>query len=147
MDVPALQSQLPSLGPVTHLSCHLEQSNTGFPSFRFTSLCAPHNHQPNSSLLPTRGASRAMYPWKSSAHTQQGYSREKSFTKLTRSFCWGPVGFSGYVAAMLWRSVHEERPRASTSGGHSTFGFVVVCDLLVAALKVLMIDWFFDDVA
>ena len=28
-------------------------------------------------------------------------------------------GVSGYVAVMLWRSVHEARPRASTSGGQS----------------------------
>ena len=95
------QSQLPSGGPVRHLSSQREQSNTGLPSFTLTLLCARHSHCPKSSRLPTRGVSFAMYPWKSSAQTQHGYSREKSRTKLTRSDCCVRDGVSGYCAAML----------------------------------------------
>ena len=66
------QSHLPSGGPVLHLSSHLVQSNSFFPSFLFTSLCAPQSHIPNSPLLRTLGWSRATYPRKSSAHVQHG---------------------------------------------------------------------------
>lgn len=39
--------------------------------------------------------------------------------KLLVSVCNCGVGFVGYVAVMEWSRVHEERPRASTSGGQS----------------------------
>ncbi|PWI72557.1 hypothetical protein PCL_11180 [Purpureocillium lilacinum] len=116
------QSQRPSFQPVRHRSSHLEQSNSGLLSLRLTSLCAPHSHMPNSPRLPTRGASRPMYVWKSSAHTQHGYSLEKSLTKLNRSDCCPREGFSGYVAAIECSSVHELRPSTSTSGGQSAGG-------------------------
>lgn len=90
------QSHLPSFQPVRHRSSHLEQSNSGLPNLRLTSLCAPHSHLPNSSRLLTCGASRFRYPWKSSAQTQQGYSLENSPTKLRRSDFWPLDGCSGY---------------------------------------------------
>ena len=43
-----------------------------------------------------------------------------------RSDCCAGEGDSGYVAAMLWRSVQVPRPRASTSGGQSSVAVVVV---------------------
>jgi hypothetical protein len=89
------QSQRPSFQPVRHRSSHLEQSKVGFPSLRLTSLCASHSQLPNSARLPTFGASRFMYVWKSSAQTQQGYRREKSRTKLKRSDCCVDEGASG----------------------------------------------------
>lgn len=42
------------------------------------------------------------------------------------SDCSAGVGLRGYVAVMEWRSVQEERPRASTSGGQSAGREVVV---------------------
>lgn len=119
------QSHLPSFQPVRQRSSHLEQSNTGFPSFLLTSLWASHSHLPNSPRLPALTGSFSMKPWKSSAQTQQGYRREKSRTKLTRSFCWDELGVVGYVAAIEWRSVHVLRPRVSTSAGQSVGGAVV----------------------
>lgn len=130
------QSQLPSGGPVRHLSSQREQSNTGLPSFTLTLLCARHSHCPKSSRLATRGASFAMYPWKSSAQTQHGYKREKSRTKLTRSDCCVRDGASGYCAAMLWSRVHELRPSCSTSGGHSRAGFLFAVALIVLSVLV-----------
>lgn len=89
------QSQRPSFHPVLHLSSHLEQSNSGFPSFLLTSLCAPHNHMPKSCLLPARISSFLMYCCRSSAHTQHGYSFENSLMKLVRSDCSDCVGAVG----------------------------------------------------
>lgn len=58
-----------------------------------------------------------MYDWKSSAHTQHGYSFEKRSTNRSISDCCVRDGVSGYVAAMVCSSVHELRPSISTSGG------------------------------
>ena len=41
-------------------------------------------------------------------------------------------GVSGYVAAIEWRSVHELRPRTSTSGGQSGGGVGGFSDFSVA---------------
>lgn len=131
------QSHRPSFHPVLHRCSHLEQSNSGLPSLRFTSLCAPQSHLPNSSRLPTRGTSRPRYVRKSSAHTQHGYSLEKSPTKLSRSDCCERDGVSGYVAAMEWRSVQVLRPRTSTSGGQSAGGPVAV--VFVATILLLLL--------
>lgn len=134
------QSHLPSFHPVLHLSSHLAQSNTSFPSFLFTSLCASHSHVPSSSRLPARTGlfPGAMYRVKCSPHVQHGYSRANRRMKLRTSDCSAGVGWVGYVAAIECRSVQPERPRVSTSGGQSfgmvTAGFgaaVVVVDFLV----------------
>lgn len=50
------QSHLPPSQPSLHLSFHNPQSNSPFPSFRLTSLCALHIHSPNSSRPRTRGS-------------------------------------------------------------------------------------------
>jgi hypothetical protein len=50
----AVQPHLPSFHPVLHLSSHLEQSNVGFPSFLFTSLCASQSQFPSSSRVLAR---------------------------------------------------------------------------------------------
>lgn len=39
--------------------------------------------------------------------------------------CVSGGAFSGYVAAMLWRSVQVDRPSSSTSGGQSDAGVVI----------------------
>lgn len=41
--------------PNFHLSKTRSQSNSVFPSFRFTTLCCSQNHLDNSSLFPTLG--------------------------------------------------------------------------------------------
>lgn len=61
-----------------------------------------------------------MYFWKSSPHQVHGYSFPNDFTKDIALDCSASVGFSGYAAVMLCRSVQEARPRASTSGGQSS---------------------------
>lgn len=53
---PESQSHLPPSQPSLHLSFHNLQSNSPFPSFRLTSLCALHIHKPNSSRPRTRGS-------------------------------------------------------------------------------------------
>lgn len=116
------QSQRPSFQPVRHRSSHLLQSNSFLPSFRLTSLCASHSQFPNSLRPSTRICSFCMYDWKSSAHTQQGYSLENSLMKPRRSSFWLGEGFSGYVAAIECSSCQVPRPRASTSGGQSSTG-------------------------
>ena len=50
------QSHLPSPHPVLHRSSHLSHSNTSFPNFLLTSLCASHIHLPNSPLEETLGS-------------------------------------------------------------------------------------------
>ena len=55
------QSQPPSFHPVRHLSSHLPQSNTSFPSFRLTSLCASHSQFPNAPLPSTLTSRFCMY--------------------------------------------------------------------------------------
>jgi hypothetical protein len=47
--------------------------------------------------------------------------------------CWG-VGFSGYEAATVCRSVHDARPNCSTSGGHSVEICVDGVDKVVVAV-------------
>ena len=123
--VAASQSHLPSFQPVLHRSSQNRQSNSFFPSFRFTSLCASHIHVPKSDRPPNRGSffplGSAIHVRKSSAHTQHGYSREKSFRNVRISVCCSIVAFFGYVAVMEWRSVQVDRPSCSTSGGHSAW--------------------------
>jgi hypothetical protein len=118
-----VQSHRPSFHPVRHLSSHNRQSNSFFPSFRLTSLCASHIHHPNSFRLPSFGWFRPLgcviHARKSSAHTQHGYSFEKNF-KNPPILAWcSASAFSGYVAAIECSSVHVERPSSSTSGGQS----------------------------
>lgn len=113
------KSHLPSFHPVRHLSSHLLQSNVSLPSFTLTALCASHIHVPNSPLLLTLGVFFVIQSWKSSAHTQQGYSLPNVERKPFVSVCNSGVGFTGYVAVIECKRVHEERPRASTSGGQS----------------------------
>jgi hypothetical protein len=67
-------SHLPSFQPVLHRSSHLVQSNVCLPSFSLTALCASHIQVPNSLLLLTLGVFLLIQLWKSSAHTQHGYS-------------------------------------------------------------------------
>ena len=55
------QSHRPSFQPVRHRSSTLVQSNSSFPSFLLTSLCASQSHCPNSALLLTRGAFLASF--------------------------------------------------------------------------------------
>jgi hypothetical protein len=71
------KSHRPSFHPVLHLSSHLAQSNLSLPNFSLTALCASHIHVPNSFLLLTRGVFLLIQSWKSSAHTQHGYSLPK----------------------------------------------------------------------
>lgn len=114
------QSHLPSFQPVRHLSSHFPQSKVGFPSLTLTSLCASQSHLPNSSLLlALTPPTFVMYSWKSSAHTQQGYSFENRPIKDVTLLWSVRVGFVGYCAAIECRSVQDERPSSSTSGGHS----------------------------
>lgn len=88
-------SHLPSPHPVLHLSSHLLQSNFSFPNLSFTALCASHIHVPNSFLLLTRGVFVFIQAWKSSAHTQHGYSLPNVRRKVAVSDCsWG-VGLVG----------------------------------------------------
>lgn len=117
------QSHRPSFHPVRQRSSQNRQSNSFFPSLRLTSLCASHIHHPNSFRLPNFGWFRplgcAIHVWKSSAHTQHGYSFEKNF-KNPRIFSWcSAFAFSGYVAAIECSNVQVERPSCSTSGGQS----------------------------
>jgi hypothetical protein len=113
------QSHRPSFHPVLHLSCHLLQSNVSLPSLTLTALCARHSQVPKASRPDTGSGSRAMCAWKSSAHTQHGYSREKADMKVRRSACSRAEGSAGYVAAIECSSVQVERPSCSTSGGQS----------------------------
>jgi hypothetical protein len=130
----SIQSHTP-FQPVRHLSSHLLQSNVFFPSLSFTALCASHIHLPKSSLELTRGA----FPFsviqllKSSAHVQHGYSSENERTNVKALACCAGVGETGYCAVILCKSVHAERPSASTSGGQSGGGADEVCFLVRAA--------------
>ena len=72
------QSQLPSFHPVLHLSSHFPQSNSFFPNFLLTSLCASHIHFPNSSRLSVLTLFSAIQTWKSDAQTQHGYNFENN---------------------------------------------------------------------
>jgi hypothetical protein len=112
-------SHRPSFHPVLHRSSHFVQSNVSLPNFSLTALCASHIHVPNSLLLETLGVFLVIQLWKSSAHTQHGYSLPNVVRNDLVSFCNCGVGCVGYVAAIEWRSVQELRPRASTSGGQS----------------------------
>jgi hypothetical protein len=69
------QSHLPSSQPSFHLCFQKLQSNSFFPSFTLTALCARHIHMPKSSLPFSFGSFSgwAIQSLKSSAHTQQGY--------------------------------------------------------------------------
>lgn len=62
------------------------------------------------------------------------------FRKVRISDCWVWVAVSGYVAARECRKVQVERPRSSTSGGHS--GLVVGAweELLVAVEAAVVMD-------
>lgn len=131
------QSHRPSFHPVLHLSSQNRQSNSCFPSFRLTSLCASQSHQPKSFLPPNFGWFRplgcAIHVWKSSAHTQHGYSLEKNF-RNPRMLSWCSVfAFSGYVAAIECRRVQVERPSCSTSGGQS--GGIVLGEEVAGAAR------------
>lgn len=132
------QSHLPSFHPVLHLSSQNRQSNSFFPNFRLTALCASHIHVPNSWRPDSRGWLRPpgsfIHARKSSAHTQQGYRRAKSVRKLRMSSCCWGVAVAGYAAVSECRKVQVERPRASTSGGQSAgIGSVEGLAVLVAA--------------
>lgn len=81
-----------------------------------------------------------MKSWKSSAHTQQGYSFENRPMNWLTWLCSVGVGVVGYEAAIEWRSVHEERPSCSTSGGQSDAGPAVTF-LLVVAPFVFFFVW------
>ena len=126
------KSHLPSFHPVLHLSSHLLQSNVCLPNFSLTALCASHIHSPNSLRLLTLGVFFCIHFWKSAAHTQQGYSLQKvERNDLVSAWSWGD-GLIGYVAVIEWRSVHDERPSASTSGGQSAGSVGVVSAVAVA---------------
>jgi hypothetical protein len=112
-------SHRPSFHPVRHRSSHLVQSNVSLPSFSLTALCASHIHVPNSLRLDTLGVFLLIQLWKSSAQTQHGYSLPNVERKDLVSVCSCGDGCVGYVAVMECSSVHELRPRASTSGGQS----------------------------
>src|SRR5207247_11312389 len=95
--------------PVLHLSSHFAQSNSSFPNFRLTALCASHIQCPNSARPFNRGRLRPLgsviQARKSSAQTQQGYSFENSVRKFSISArCLG-VAVDVYVAVMEWRRV------------------------------------------
>lgn len=130
------QSHRPSFHPVLHLSCHLLQSNVSLPSLTLTALCARHSQVPKASRPDTGSGSRAMCAWKSSAHTQHGYSREKADMKVRRSACSRAEGSAGYVAAIECSSVQVERPSCSTSGGQSRGMVRVVAAPVVATAAV-----------
>lgn len=51
----SIYSHRPSFHPVLHLSSQNRQSNSFFPNFRFTSLCASQSHHPKSARPPSRG--------------------------------------------------------------------------------------------
>ena len=89
------QSHRPSFHPVRHLSSHFPQSNSSFPNFTLTALCASHIHRPNSSLLLTRGAFSAFHDRKSSAQDQQGYIFPNSEMNDRVSDCCVGVGLVG----------------------------------------------------
>ena len=91
------QSHLPSPHPVLHLSSHLPQSNSPFPNFLLTSLCASHIHLPSSPLPLTLGSFPSLFiqAWKSSAHTQHGYSFENRERNCRISVCWVGVAVGG----------------------------------------------------
>ena len=75
----------PSDHPSRHRSFHRAQSNSSFPSLTFTALCARHIHRPKSSWLFSLGSlpDVDIHDRKSSAHTQHGYSSEKSCRNLS----------------------------------------------------------------
>jgi hypothetical protein len=112
-------SHLPSFHPVRHRSSHFPQSNSFFPNLTLTALCASHIHCPNSLRLLTRGVLTFIHSWKSSAHTQHGYSLPNVRRNADVSVCNEGSGFSGYVAVIECRRVHDERPSWATSGGQS----------------------------
>lgn len=62
------------------------------------------------------------------------------FKKVRISDCWVGVAVSGYVAARECRKVQVERPRASTSGGHSGLAVGALEELLVAVEAAALID-------
>jgi hypothetical protein len=124
------QSQLLSFHPVRHLSSHFAQSNSFFPSFLLTSLCASHIHCPNSSLLSALTLFFSIKTWKSSAQTQHGYSFPNSPRNCLTLLCSLGLGFSGYIAVIECKSVQLDRPSSSTSGGQSFAGAVVLIFLV-----------------
>jgi hypothetical protein len=93
------QSHLPSFHPVLQRSSQKRQSNSFFPSFRLTALCASHIQVPNSERPESRGSLRPpdwfIQARKSSAQTQHGYKREKSFRKECISNCCSDVALGG----------------------------------------------------
>lgn len=124
VDAAAPQSHLPSFHPVLHLSSHFLQSNSCFPSFLLTSLCASHIHLPKPSRPSTLGSFPflAIHSWKSSAHTQHGYSFPNRPRNWRISLCCDGEARGGYDADMVCSSVHVLRPNSSTSGGQSGGG-------------------------
>lgn len=89
---------LPSPGPSgPHLSPTFPQSNSFFPSFLFTSLCASHIHLPSPSLPSVRGSFPGLLiqSRKSSAQCQQGYNFEKRERNWDISDCWVLEGEGG----------------------------------------------------
>jgi hypothetical protein len=133
------QSHVPSFQPVLHLSSHLEQSNSFFPSFLLTSLWASHIHCPNSCRLSALTLFFSRNSWKSSAHTQQGYIFENRARNCLTWPCSALVGEDGYEAVMEWRSVQEDRPSSSTSGGQSGGGPVTAWGWLALALITFLV--------
>lgn len=118
----AAQSQRPSFQPVRHRCSHRLQLNCGLPSLSLTSLCAAHSQRPKSSRDAVRTGDLDRKTWKSSAHTQHGYSRDSVPTKPLTSACWLGVGCVGYCAAIVCSSVQVPRPSVSTSAGQSAGG-------------------------
>jgi hypothetical protein len=117
--LPPQKSHLPSFHPVRHLSSHLLQSNSFLPNLTLTALCASHIHCPNSLLELTLGVFVFIHAWKSSAHTQHGYSLPNVFMNVAVSPCSSADGATGYCAVIECSSVQELRPSAAESGGQS----------------------------
>jgi hypothetical protein len=96
------QSHLPSFHPVLQRSSQNRQSNSAFPNLRLTELCASHIHVPKSARPERRGVFRPpgsfIQARKSSAHTQHGYKREKSFRNDRISDCCSGAADTGYAA-------------------------------------------------
>ena len=72
---PVSSSSSPSHANPCHRSSTREQSNSGFPSRRLTSLCTSHVHLRNAAPEETSGGTRRTTSSKCAAHSAQGYAR------------------------------------------------------------------------
>ena len=107
--------------PSLHLFFHRSQSNSFFPNFLFTALCAPHSQRFSPSLSVLSRGWSFRYFLKSSAHHVHGYILLRTLKNPLISALSCVLGFSGYFEHNECMNVHDEFPNLSTSGGSSLY--------------------------